>query len=297
MSATKGNRATRGEKGVKGTSGPAGVKERTTANRLVQTFAELRSARRKTLLPFITAGFPTLDATAALLKEFESRGVKICELGVPFSDPIADGPVIQASYTEALAAGVTSEKIFHVVQGYRDAGGKMALSAMVSYSIIFRHGVERYFADAAEAGFDAFIIPDLPLEEAGAVETLARTAGLCNVMLIAPNSPPSRQERIAAHSTGFIYYISVAGITGERTQLPESTIQAVAKLRKKVDTPICVGFGISNPQTVAHVCEVADGAIVGSAIVHRLRDYKDAAPAETIAQAGRFVAELLAPLK
>lgn len=247
-------------------------------------------------MPFLTAGYPDLETTAALLKDFEARGVRIVELGIPFSDPIADGPTIQASYTDALAGGVTSEKIFNMVRGFRADGGNLALVAMVSYSIVFKHGVESYLADAADAGFDGIIIPDLPLEETADLEPLAASVGLANVMLIAPTTPPERRLEIARHSRGFIYYISIAGITGERVRLPEESIQAVAELRTHTDTPVCIGFGVSNAETVAHVCEVADGAIVGSAIIHRITDAKDAPRDELIGKVGDFVSELLKPI-
>ena len=135
-------------------------------NRILQTFAEFRQAGRPTLVPFLTAGYPDLDATEALLKDFERRGVRICELGIPFSDPIADGPTIQASYTAVLDGGVTCSDIFEMVRRYRDGGGQMALAAMVSYSIVFRHGADAYLAEAKQAGFDGLIVPDLPMEEA-----------------------------------------------------------------------------------------------------------------------------------
>ncbi len=290
-------------------------------NRLVRCFAELRAAGKQTLLPFITAGYPDLATTEALLHEFAARGVRICELGIPFSDPIADGPTIQASYTEALADGVNSEAIFETVRRFRHAdasapqvsnaksqimnrksqtGGRkseIALLAMVSYSIIYRHGVADYLRTAAAAGFDGMIVPDLPLEEAGDFEPPSAAAGLCNVMLIAPTTPPPRRLEIARHSRGFIYFVSIAGITGERDKLPEDTIAAVAELRRHTDTPVCVGFGISRPEMVAHVCEVADGAIVGSAIVHRITDAKDGPRDELVRRAGSFVGELLAALQ
>jgi tryptophan synthase alpha chain len=266
------------------------------SNRLVQAFAELRSAGRKALLPFITAGYPDPQTTVALLSDFEARGVRICELGVPFSDPIADGPVIQNSYTEALAAGITSEKIMDMVRRYRKGGGKLALAAMVSYSIVFRHKVGDYLTALAKAGFDGVIIPDLPLEEAAAAELAARKAGLCNVMLIAPTTAPQRRLEIARHSRGFIYYVSVAGITGQRDQLPPDTIAAVAELRKHTDTPVCVGFGISRPEMVTEVCRAADGAIVGSAIVAKLTAGKSAPRKKLVKETGEFVSQLLAPL-
>lgn len=265
-------------------------------NRLVRTFAELRSAGKHTLLPFITAGYPDLETTEALLHDFERRGVKVCELGIPFSDPIADGPVIQASYTEALGNGLTVEDILALVRKYRKDGGDIALVAMVSYSIVFRRGPDAFLSAARDAGFDAIIVPDLSLEEAGDFEQLAASHNMCNVMLIAPTSTPERKFRIADHSRGFIYYISVAGITGERDRLPDDTIAAVADLRKHTDTPICVGFGISNPQTVETVCKVADGAIVGSAIIHRVTDAKDAPLQQRVATIGAFVADLLDPV-
>ena len=170
---------------------------------------------------------------------------------------------------------------------------------MVSYSIVYRHGVEAYFRDAADAGFDGLIIPDLPLEEASRVGPLASEAGLCNVMLIAPTTPPKRRLQIAGHSRGFVYYVSVAGITGERNKLPEPTVAAVAELRRHTDAPVCVGFGISSAATVQTVCQVADGAIVGSAIVKRIADAKANGMRRTdiVNSVGHFVEELLAPLR
>ncbi len=250
-------------------------------------------------MPFLTAGYPNLETTGLILHEMETCGAKICELGVPFSDPIADGPTIQASYTVALDAGVTVNGIFDMVRKYRAAGGKLALCAMVSYSIIFKRGFAAFCSAAAEAGFDGLIVPDLPLGGEADLAPHATAAGLCNVMLIAPTTPEERKIAIAKASRGFVYYISIAGITGERTALPEDTIRAVAELRTHTETPICVGFGISNAQTVKHVCDVADGAIVGSAIIHRITDAVKARKSnQDIARAvGQFVAELIAPVK
>ncbi|MCJ7543047.1 MAG: tryptophan synthase subunit alpha [Phycisphaerae bacterium] len=266
-------------------------------NRIVQAFAALRSVGKKALVPFITAGYPDLESTLALLADFQARGVRVCELGIPFSDPIADGPVIQNSYTQALAAGITSDKIMAAVRTYRAAGGGLALAAMVSYSIVFRHDVRTYLDDLAKAGFDAVIIPDLSLEEAATTEPAAAAAGLCLVMLIAPTTPPPRRLEIARHSRGFVYFISVAGITGERHRLPQPTITAVAELRKEIDTPICVGFGISRPEMVSEVCRVADGAIVGSAIVARLAAAKGTSRDKLVKEAGEFVSQLLQAIR
>ena len=266
-------------------------------NRILQTFAECRQAGRQTLVPFLTAGYPDLNATEALLKDFERRGVRICELGIPFSDPIADGPTIQASYTAALDGGVTCSDIFEMVRRYRDGGGQMALAAMVSYSIVFRHGADTYLAEAKQAGFDGLIVPDLPMEEAANMEAMASEAGLANILLIAPTTPPDRRIEIARQSRGFIYYISVAGITGERDALPPAAIDAVAELRTHTDTPVCVGFGISKPKMVEEVCRVADGAIVGSAIIHRITDAKDGSADDLVEKVGAFVSEMLRPVE
>ena len=266
-------------------------------NRLTRTFAALRAAGRQTLLPFLTAGYPDLATTAALLADLERREVRICEIGIPFSDPIADGPTIQASYTAALDKGVTCEAIFEMVGQYRSGGGEMALVAMGSYSIVFRHGPAAYLAQAKAAGFDGVIIPDLPVDEAAGMEDMAAEAGLANVLLIAPTTPADRRLEIARRSQGFIYYISVAGITGERDKLPDETIAAVAELRKHTDTPVCVGFGISNPRTVETVCSVADGAIVGSAIIRRITDAIASPTDDLVAKVGAFVSELLQPVR
>ena len=268
-------------------------------NRIVKTFADLHAVSKKTLLPFLTAGYPDLETTGGILTDIEKRGVRICELGIPFSDPIADGPVIQASYTAALEKGLTTAQIFDMVRNYRQAGGELALLAMVSYSIVFRHDPAKFCADAAGAGFDGLIVPDLPMDEADAFTPLAESAGLCNVMLIAPTTPEDRKIEIARKSTGFVYYISVSGITGERTKLPPETISSVAELKTHTTTPICVGFGISNSETVAEVCKAADGAIVGSAIIHKINDAQAAGtPREkTVEAVGNFVGELIAPVK
>jgi tryptophan synthase alpha chain len=268
-------------------------------NRLVGTFAELRGAGRKTLLPFVTAGFPDAGTTGALLRDFEARSVQVCELGIPFSDPIADGPTIQSSYTRALESGFRAADAMELVRDYRSGGGEMALVAMVSYSVVFRRDVGGFLSGAREAGFDGVLVPDLPLEEAGQFEPLAAERGLANVMLVAPTTPPDRRIEIARHCRGFIYYVSVAGITGERDKLPEETIAGVRELRGHTETAVCVGFGISRPEMVRTVCEVANGAIVGSAIVHRIADAADegASRDETVRRAGEFVGELLAPTR
>jgi len=263
-------------------------------NRIVKAFTQ----GSKQLLPFLTAGYPDMETTAGCLAEFEARGAKICELGIAFSDPIADGPIIQASMTAALDGGVTLAKVFEMVRGYRAGGGQMALLAMLSYSIVYRHGVEAFVTEAAEAGFDGLIVPDLPLEEAAELDRLASQAGLCSVLLISPTTPQPRRVEIARASRGFVYFMSVAGITGERAELPQATFDGVAELREHTDTPVCIGFGISTPEMVTAACQAGDGAIVGSAILHKINDARDGGGDRQagVQAAGDFVESLLKPL-
>lgn len=267
-------------------------------NRIIKAFAGLNSAGKKTVVPFFTGGYPDVAVTEQILHDVEKRGVKICELGIPFSDPIADGPVIQASYCAALKAGVTLAKLFDMVRSYRADGGNLALLMMVSYSIVFRHGAEQFCIDAADAGVDGLIVPDLPMDEAESFGSLASSKRLCNVMLIAPTTDENRKIKIAKRSTGFVYYISVSGITGERTKLPPETIAAVAELKKHTDTPVCVGFGVSNPETVSEVCAAADGAIVGSVFIHHINDAVNANASrdEIVKDVGELLGELIRPV-
>ena len=244
-------------------------------NRITEAFAASNRTDRNIVLPFLTAGYPTIGATADILEGIEKQGVQICELGFPFSDPVADGPTIQASYTRVLQTGLTVDDIFTTVNQYRAGGGKMAILAMVSYSIVYRRGVERFCDDCAAAGFDGLIIPDLPLEECSEVSAHADARGLCNIMLISPTTPSDRMVQLAEASHGFVYFMSVAGITGERKRLPEATLQTVSDLKQRVDIPICIGFGISDNEMVREACAAGDGAIVGSAIIHRINDALD----------------------
>ena len=246
-------------------------------------FSRHRSERRTTLIPFVTAGYPSLEATASVIGAFEQTlGPTVVELGIPFSDPIADGPVTAASMHEALQGGVTPQRIFDMVRTVRPDTGH-ALMAMVSASIVQRMGPEEFMRRAAESGFDGVIVPDLDVAagETGEDRTFADHAarhGLSFTLLIAPTTPPDRVGQIVSRCTGFVYVVARVGITGERVALPDVSPRVEA-LRRVTDLPIAVGFGISQPQQVAQATAVADAAIVGSAIVRRMGRADDPAAA------------------
>ncbi len=259
-----------------------------------RVFQSLRSVRRKALIPFITAGDPNLAVSAQLVRELAARECSICELGVPYSDPIADGPVIQESYTRALDRKTRVDQIFDMAAGV-SSGIQMPLITMVSYAIIYRYGLQRYIADALEAGIAGAIVPDLPVEEAEQFSKLCRDEDFSLIQLVTPTTPRDRAVRIANSSTGFLYYVSVTGITGERTELPPDLLDNVGWLRDQTELPICIGFGISSPQHVRRLAPVADGLIVGSAIVRRIAGARGTTD-DVCTDVGNYVQELLGAL-
>jgi tryptophan synthase alpha chain len=258
-------------------------------------FSSLRAARRKALMPFITAGDPDLDFTQALVRELASRGADLCEIGFPYSDPIADGPVIQASYTRALDKKTKVADILGAMARV-ELPRPMPLVAMVSYAIIYRQGIEKFVATAQRAGLAGAIVPDLPAEESKGLAKLCRASEFSLIQLITPTTTKERALRIADSTTGFIYYVSVAGITGERAALPSELIDNVAWLRGQTELPICVGFGISTPDHVRQLAQVADGLIVGSAIVRRVAEAATRPRADVLREIGDYVASLIAAL-
>jgi tryptophan synthase alpha chain len=260
--------------------------------RLADTFAQLRARGQIALMPFIPAGYPDLATTAACLTELEKAGASIIEIGIPFSDPIADGPVIQEAFTQALSRKLKLADIFATIQKAR-AKVSIPLMAMVSYSIVYRHGVERFCDEAKEAGFDGLILPDLPLPESESVARAVQGRGLDTVFLIAPTTRPERRTEIAKLCSGFIYYLSITGITGEREKLPADLEANIRELKGLTDRPICVGFGINKPEHVAQLSGAADGAIVGSAVVRRMRDHEREGPDGIARAVGAYVRELL----
>ncbi len=244
-------------------------------------------------MPFIAAGDPDLPTTGRLLRELSASGADLIEVGFPYSDPIADGPVIQASYTRALAKKVKLAQIFALIASLsREI--KTPLVGMVSYAIIFRHGVEAFVTEAREAGFAGLIVPDLPGDEASTFAELTTSQGLDLIQLIAPTTPSDRTVKILKQATGFVYCIAVAGTTGVRTELAPHLAQMLRTLRTQTTLPLAVGFGISGPDQIEHLRSQADGVIVGSAIVKHL-ELLASDPSKTdsvIHQIGQFAKSL-----
>jgi tryptophan synthase alpha chain len=267
-------------------------------NRIDTTFKTLKKQKRKAFMPFIAAGDPSLEVTAGILRLLQQRNVAdLVELGVPYSDPIADGPVIQASYQRSLAAGVTPQSILDMVSRERAAGLSLPICLMVSYSLVYRPGVDEFVARAAKAGVDGLIVPDLPADEAAPLTAALAKNGMAYIPLIAPTTTAARRQTIVQEATGFIYCVAVAGITGERTALPQNLAEYVKGVKKVAKAPVCVGFGISRPEHVAAVSQVADGAIVGSAIIHRIADHAADPPDQIAKTVADLCEELSAPLR
>ena len=260
-----------------------------------QLFQELRSHGRKAFMPFVTAGDPDLSFTAEVIRRLVTRGSSMGEVGIPYSDPIADGPVIQASYTRALERKIKLAEILETLGGL---GPELTapLVTMLSYAIVYRRGLENYVAEAKAAGVAGVIVPDLPAEESGPLAEICRREDFSLIQLITPITPRPRALRIAERTTGFIYYVSVTGITGERAELPPQIVDNVGWLREQTPLPICIGFGISRPQHVRMLAPVADGLIVGSAIVRRVAETTNRPREEILAEIGDYVAELLAAM-
>lgn len=268
-------------------------------NRVEARFARLRQEGRKGLAPFLCAGYPSIEDTDRALVAMDRAGACMIELGIPFSDPIADGPVIAAAMHEALERGVTPRSSLEAVARARASGKCEApIVAMVSVSIVWKLGVASFVEAARAAGIDGFILPDAPLEEAAELTGPVRDAGLVASLLVAPTTPPARAARIAEACSGFVYMLARVGITGEGGALAGDAIaQRVAELRGVTDLPIACGFGITTPDDVATVVGQggADAAIVGSALVKRMGRAASAG-SDAVAEAESFVRSLGAGL-
>jgi tryptophan synthase alpha chain len=237
-------------------------------------FDRLRREKRKAFIPFVTAGDPDPDGSVLVAKTLAANGAGLIEIGFPYSDPIADGPVIQASYTRALERGLRLDDVFGIARRIAALpevkDRQIPLAAMTSYSLVHRRGADTFLKQAADAGISGAIVPDLPLEESEALARLAAARDFKLIQLVTPTTPRDRAAVISRRSTGFLYCVSVAGITGERDQLPPELLDQLAWLRTQTALPLCVGFGVSRPEHVRMLRDAADGVIVASALVRKL---------------------------
>jgi tryptophan synthase alpha chain len=264
-------------------------------SRLDATFARLRARGERALMPYFTAGDPSLADTRRLIVEAERRGADVIELGVPFSDPLADGPVVQRAGARALAAGATLPRVLESVATLRADGVRLPITLMTYYNPVLAFGLKAFARTAVDAGADGVIVPDLPYEEAEPLRAETEPAGLDLVQMVAPTSTAARLKAIARVSRGFVYVVSVTGITGERRGVPPELDAQIRTLRLVTTKPLCVGFGVATPAQVATVGRLADGVIVGSAIV-RLVEQHTGDPT-MVEELGAFIAALKEPLR
>lgn len=239
------------------------------ANRIEERFRRLRAEGRKGLVVYIGAGDPDLEATRRLALAFDEAGVDVVELGVPFSDPLADGIVNQLAAQRGLASGTTPPKVLATVADIR-RDSQVPIVLYIYFNLLHRVGLAKFVEDAAAAGVDGLLVLDLPPEEADEYEQLMTRAGMCPIWLVAPTTPESRVERIVRRAKGFIYYVSREGVTGMQTSVSSTIAEMTARIRRHSDLPIAVGFGISNAEQAREVARHAEAIVVGSAIVHRV---------------------------
>jgi tryptophan synthase alpha chain len=262
--------------------------------RIDDTFAQLRARGERALMAYFMAGDPSLAETERLVVEAARRGADVIELGVPFSDPLADGPVVQRAGLRALAAGASLARVLEMVAGLR-MRVKAPLVLMTYYNPVLAFGLKGFARTAVDAGVDGVIVPDLPPEESEPLRAEAEPAGLDVIHMVAPTSTPARVKMIARVSRGFIYVVSLTGVTGERRALPKDLDAQLRTLRLVTTKPLCVGFGVATPEQVAEVGRIADGVIVGSAIVRAIEQH--AGTTGLVDKLGDFIASLKAPLR
>jgi len=263
-------------------------------NRIEERFARLKRVGKKGFIVYIGAGDPNLAATRELALAFDRAGVDILELGVPFSDPLADGLVNQLAAQRGLESGTTPPKVLKTVTEIRRTS-QIPIILYIYFNLIHRVGLGQFIQDAAKAGVDGLLVLDLPPEESDNYEALMRQAGLCHIYLIAPTTPEERMEFIVKRGSGFIYYVSREGVTGMQKQVAANLAQQVAKIRAHTNLPIAVGFGISTPEQAKTVASVADAVVVGSAVVNQIAEHGKSR--ELVADVGAFVKRMANAVK
>ncbi len=263
-------------------------------NRIEARFQHLRARGQKGLIIYIGAGDPDLEATRQLALAFDRAGVDVLELGVPFSDPLADGLVNQLASQRGLAAGATPPRVLETVAAIR-RDSQIPIVLYVYFNLLHRRGLGEFIADAARAGVDGLLVLDLPPEEADSYQALMREAGLCAIWLVAPTTPEERIARIARRASGFIYYVSREGVTGMQERVSDTIAAMTARIRAHTALPVAVGFGISNPDQARLVARHADAVVVGSAVVDRIARLGRAP--DLVEQVAGFVQSLAAAVK
>jgi tryptophan synthase alpha chain len=260
--------------------------------RLATKFAALKKQGRAAFVPFITAGDPDMDTSLAILEKLPSVGADVIELGIPFSDPMADGPAVQAASVRALKAGATLLKVLEMVRKFRKADQATPIVLMGYYNSIHAFGTARFVHDAAAAGVDGLIVVDLPIEEDEVLRIPALAQGVDLIRFVTPTTDDARLKRIVADASGYLYYVSVAGVTGTKS-VPEDEVRAaLTRVRAATDLPCTVGFGIRSPEQAAAIARIADGVVVGSAIVGKVADNLAAGKAKIVAEVLELAREL-----
>jgi tryptophan synthase alpha chain len=263
-------------------------------NRIVERFTLLKRERKKGFVVYIGAGDPNLEATRQLALAFDKLGVDLLELGVPFSDPLADGLVNQLAAQRGLESGTTPPKVLETVAAIRRES-QIPIVLYIYFNLIHRRGVEQFIRDAAKAGVDGLLVLDLPPEESENYEALMRAVGLCNIYLVAPTTPEDRIEMIVKRGAGFIYYVSREGVTGMQTKVADTITQMTAKIHAHTNLPVAVGFGISTPEQAKIVAASAEAVVVGSAIVDQIARHGKAV--DLVERVSEFVKSLVEAVK
>lgn len=267
----------------------------TVETRIDRRFAKLREEGRAALVAFVTGGDPDMATSQAILNGLPEAGADVIELGISFTDPMADGPPIQAASLRALDAGITLRKLLDMVRAFRGGDDDTPIVLMGYYNPVYAYGVDAFLKDAKEAGVDGLIIVDLPPEEDDELCIPAMAAGINFIRLATPTTDDARVPQVVANTSGFLYYVSVAGVTGAASAETAAVAKEVARIRNSTDLPICVGFGIKTPEHAADVARIADGSVVGSALVEAVRtslDQDGKATANTVPAVLDLVASL-----